>query len=126
MSEESVEVVKGAFAAHAAGEEVPDGIHPDVVWNPAEELPMHGAEAVKEHMRRWEGEWEDLRTTPEEFADHGDRVLVTVHFAGKGVKSGIEIDVRVYEIYTVRGGRIVRMDEYTEKSAALEAIEQAA
>ncbi len=46
----------------------------------------------------------------------GDRVVATLHFHGRGRGSGVETDARFYEVYTVRDGKIVRMDEFTERS----------
>jgi len=46
---------------------------------------------------------------------------VTVRWRARGHGSGVEIDALFYEIYTLRDGRIVRMDEFTDRSEALEA-----
>ena len=57
--------------------------------------------------------------------DSGDRVLVTVRLGGRGRGSGIEIDALFYDVYTLRDGKIVRMDQFTERTQALEAVGQA-
>jgi hypothetical protein len=44
-----------------------------------------------------------------------------MHFHGRGRGSGVETDARFYGVYTVRDAKIVRMDEFTERSEALEA-----
>jgi ketosteroid isomerase-like protein len=36
--------------------------------------------------------------------------------------AGVEIDARFYDVYTLRDGKIVRMDQFTERSEALEAV----
>jgi ketosteroid isomerase-like protein len=77
---------------------------------------------VRENLRRWETDWEDLRTVPEEYVDAGDRVVVTVHLAGRGRGSGIEVDTHLYEVWTIRNGKAVRMDEFTERAEALKAV----
>ena len=59
--------------------------------------------------------------TAEEFLDAGDRVLVTAYFRGRGRGSGIDIDTCFYEVYTLRDGRVVRVDEFTKRADALEA-----
>lgn len=118
-----MEIVRRAFADYAReGFQLGRGyLAPDVVWNPYEEEPQHGEEAVLAYMRRWETEWEDLKTFPEHFADAGERVLVTVHFSGRGRSSKVQVDARLYEVYTLSGGKIVRMDEFSDRTAALEA-----
>jgi ketosteroid isomerase-like protein len=123
MSKENVDVVRQAFEAYTnrGAKAAREFLHPEVVWNAADEEPSHGLDEVAGYMGRWEGEWEDLRTSAEEFIDAGERVFVTVHFWGRGKASGIEIDARLYEVYIVRAGKIIRMDEYSDRSRALEA-----
>jgi ketosteroid isomerase-like protein len=123
MSRENVEIVRQAFEAYTSeGAEAARGLlHPEIVWNAADEAPSHGPEEVTAYMGRWEAEWEELRTVAEEFVDAGDRVVVTVHFWGRGKASGIEVDARLYEVYAVRDGKIISMDEFTDRSRALEA-----
>jgi ketosteroid isomerase-like protein len=123
MSQENVEIVRRAFETYTqhGADSASALLSDDVVWNPAEEEAQHGKDAVIAYMERWESEWEDLATTVQEIRDAGDKVLVTVHFSGRGPASGIEIDARLYEVYVVRDGQIVRMDEFTDHAEALEA-----
>jgi ketosteroid isomerase-like protein len=58
---------------------------------------------------------------PEEYVDRGDSVVVTVRLRGRGRGSGVEIDARFYDVSTLRDGKIIRMDQFTERSQALEA-----
>jgi ketosteroid isomerase-like protein len=51
----------------------------------------------------------------------GDRVLVTVRFRARGRGSGIAVGARLYDLFTLRKGKIVRMDQFSERSEALEA-----
>ena len=94
---------------------------PAIVWNPIEELPTQGHEAVRASLADWKAEWEDYEVMPEEFVDGGDHVVVTVRLRGRGRGSGVQIDARFYDVYTLRDGRIVRMDQFSERSEALEA-----
>jgi ketosteroid isomerase-like protein len=95
---------------------------PTLVWNPTEEPPCRGPDAARESIERWERDWEDYGEVPEEFVENDDdRVLVTIRFRGRGRGSGIKVYARLYEVFTLREGRIVRMDEYTDRAEALEA-----
>jgi ketosteroid isomerase-like protein len=49
-------------------------------------------------------------------------VVAAVRLRGRGRGSGIEVDARFYEVYTLRQGKIVRMDQFTQRSEALEAV----
>ncbi len=97
---------------------------PDIVWNPIEELPTQGHEAVRASLAEWKAEWQDYELLPEGFMEMGDHVVVTVRLSARGRGSGIEIDARFYDVFTLREGKIVRMDQFAERSEALEAVRQ--
>jgi ketosteroid isomerase-like protein len=120
MSHETVEIVRRFLAAPV--DEALAYADPGIVWNPAEESSAQGHEAVRASLERWKGEWDDYELIPEEFADIGDRVVATVRLRGRGRASEIEIDALFYDVYTLRDNKIVRMDQFTERSEALAAV----
>jgi ketosteroid isomerase-like protein len=120
MSQENVEIVEEFLSADV--DAALRYVDPSVVWNPIEELPTQGSEAVRASVAHWRAEWDDYRVMPEGFLDIGDSVLVTVRLRGRGRGSGVEIDALFYDVYTLRDGKIVRMDQFTERSEALEAV----
>jgi ketosteroid isomerase-like protein len=120
MSRENVEIVRRFLVADF--DEALMYVDPDIVWNPAEESPSQGHDAVRASTARWKSEWDDYELIPEEFVDAGDRVVATVRFRARGRGSGIEIDGRLYDVFTLRDNKIVRMDQFTEQSDALEAV----
>ena len=119
MSQETVEIVR-RFLGVDVDAALPYA-DPGIVWNPIEELPTQGHDAVRSSLAHWKAEWDDYEVMPEEFVDVGDRVVVTVRLRGRGRGSGVEIDARFYDLYTLRDGLIVRMDQFTERSEALAA-----
>jgi ketosteroid isomerase-like protein len=120
MSQENVEVVRSFLLLGV--DEALAYADPDIVWNPAEESPTQGHDAVRASLVRWKAEWDDYELLPEEFEHMGDRVVATVRLRGRGRASGAPVDARFYEVYTVRDRKIVRMDQFTEQSEALEAV----
>jgi ketosteroid isomerase-like protein len=127
MSQQNVESVR-AFVRAFVVEFVPDRhvewptyVDPAIVWNPTEVPATLGMEAFVETMTLWVSTWEEYSVTSEGFEDMGDRVVATLDFHGRGRGSGVEIEARFYEVYTVRDGKILRMDEFTDRSEALEA-----
>jgi ketosteroid isomerase-like protein len=120
MSRENVEIVRRFLTVDV--DEALTYADPGIVWNPIEELPTKGHDAVRASLARWKAEWDDYKLMPEEFVDMGARVVVTVRLRGRGRGSGVEIDARFYDVYTVRNGKIVRMDQFTERSEALAAV----
>jgi ketosteroid isomerase-like protein len=80
-----------------------------------------GREGVAEAMRVWTGTWDDWRVELEEIVDAGDRVVLIARESGRGKGSGIEIDQRVYGVFTLRDGKIVRWKGFIDRDQALEA-----
>ena len=125
MSQENVEIVRRAFAyeVHGQGDraEAEAIFDPNVVMKPVEEGASYGRDAIRDNFEHWQGAWEDLEVTIEEIIDAGDRVVLSAHHRGRGRGSGIKVDARLYEVYTLRRGKVIRVDEFTERTAALEA-----
>ena len=123
MSRENVEIVRQGFEAYTQGDlsAAVANHDPDVVYNPAEEPPVAGRDAVRAYIERWEEPWDDYVAQAEEFFDAGDHVVVTFHVRARGRASGAEVDARSYQVYSLREGQLVRMDEYMTRDEALEA-----
>jgi ketosteroid isomerase-like protein len=120
MSQANVEVVREFLDAGV--DEALAYADPGIVWNPAEELPTQGHDAVLASLAHWKADWDDYRVLPEDFEDMGNRVLATVRLRARGRGSGVEIDAVFYDLYTLDDGKIVRMDQFTERSEALGAL----
>jgi ketosteroid isomerase-like protein len=120
MSQENVEVVRRFLLLGV--DEALTLADPDIVWNPAEEAATHGHDAVRDSLVRWKSEWDDYELLPEGFEDVGDCVVAAVRLRGRGRGSGIAVDARFYDVYTLRQGKILRMDQFTQRSEALEAV----
>jgi ketosteroid isomerase-like protein len=117
MSKENVEIVRSFFVADL--DEALAYVDPSIVWNPVEESSTQGPEAVRASTERWKSEWDDYEVIPEVLIDMGDRVVATVRFRARGRGSGIEVDGRLYDVFTLRDRKIVRMDQFTEEADAL-------
>jgi ketosteroid isomerase-like protein len=71
---------------------------------------LHGHEAVREYWTR-QFQAIDGRVEPTQIETTGDQTVVTVHQTVRSRESGELVDDRVVtHTYTIRGGRIVRMD----------------
>jgi ketosteroid isomerase-like protein len=56
----------------------------------------------------------------ERFVDAGDRVIVIETRGGRGSGSGVEVDLRLAVIWTLRKGKVVRIETYIDAQEALE------
>jgi ketosteroid isomerase-like protein len=119
MPQENVEVVRRFLDLPV--DEALAYADPGIVWNPTEESAAQGHDAVRASLVRWKAEWDDYELLPEEFEPTGDRVVVAVRMRARGRASGIPVDARFYDVYTLRNGKISRMDQFTRRSEALEA-----
>src|SRR3954453_9648657 len=129
MSQENVELVRDAFEAFARG----DRERTERLVDP--EVEFHGtvggleegriAHGLPEIVQVFEAEdleaWEERRLEPEEFIDAGDDVVVLLHEYRRGRGSGGELETKTAVVVTVSGGRVVRIQGYMDRGAALEA-----
>jgi ketosteroid isomerase-like protein len=125
MSARNVEIVRRAFAfgvqGHGDPAEALADFDPDVELTSVEAGPSRGRDAVRENFERWTSAWEEPEATAEEIIDAGDRVVVVAYFRARGRGSGVEVDARFYDVYTLRDGKIVRVDEFSDRAEALAA-----
>jgi ketosteroid isomerase-like protein len=63
-----------------------------------------------------------LRWEPEKFIDAGDRVVAILRVHAKGRGSGVDIERLDGAVWTLREGKLIRLDYYGSKAAALEAV----
>ena len=125
MSQENVEVVRRAIAYEYDGvgdlADAESIFDTHVVLNPIDEAASSGFAAMRADMERWASAFDELTVTVEEIIDAGDQVVVVTHHEGRGRESGVEVDTRFYEVYSLRDDKVSRVDEYIERDDALEA-----
>ena len=66
--------------------------------------------------------WDEFTIEPERFASAGDRVVVIEKRRGRGRGSGAEVEQRSGVIWTVREGKIIRMETDLDPDDALKAV----
>jgi ketosteroid isomerase-like protein len=123
MSQKNVELVRAAWDAYSRGDyDRIAGFHdPHIVVVTLEDGAVYGNNAVLANYERWDEAWEGAETSLEEVLGHGDRVFVAARFHARGRASGVEVETSLYEVYTVRDGKVLRIDEYATRDEALEA-----
>jgi len=129
MSGENVALVRkllDVYNERSFAENV-DLIDPDIVWDLSRgELPdgssYTGRLELRSFVETWEEGFESEHVDAEEIVDAGDCVVVMVHHRARGKISRIEIDQRYAMVWTLSGGRALRMDLYPTREEALEAV----
>jgi uncharacterized protein len=125
MSEENVEAVRATLARLNRGEPVIDVLSPDVVWEVhagPEPGEFRGVESVAGYYRRYLGTWEDFRVDVEEIRDAGDdKVFLATRDRGRGKSSGVDVEMPVFHVWTLKGGKVIRGAAFPSRQQALKA-----
>jgi ketosteroid isomerase-like protein len=130
MSQENVELVREAFEAFLGGdvEKSAQLVDPEVEFHGTvgglqEGQMAHGQSEIDQTFESEDLEaWEERRLEPEEFIDAGDNVVVLLHEYRRGKGSGVELETETAVVVAVTGGRVVRIQGYMDREAALEAV----
>jgi ketosteroid isomerase-like protein len=130
MSQENVEIVRAAFEAFLEGdqEKTAQLVDPALEFHGTigglqEGQIAHGQSEIDQTFESEDLEaWEERRLEPEEFIDAGDDVVVLLHEYRRGKGSGVELETETAVVVTVSGGRVVRIQGYMDRDAALAAV----
>jgi ketosteroid isomerase-like protein len=126
VSLENVEIVRQCYDAYVRGDmqaalavvdpeiEVYDHDIPDAA-------EYRGLEGLLRWQADWESSWESWRWEPEEFIEAGDRVVAILRVHAKGRHSGVNVERLDGAVWTLKGGKCVRLDYYGSREQALRA-----
>ena len=130
MSQENVEIVRGAYEAfsRAGLDALLEHFHPDAEYDATAAIGpyagmYYGHAAIRNFLADYFESWEYVRMEPDDFIEVGEDnvvVLLRLHLRGRG--SGIEVEARTVNVWTMRDGRAARMAIYNDKAEALEAV----
>ena len=130
MSQENVEIAQRWYEVATSKTELLAAMsrtmafcHPEVEWSaPEDGTTYRGRDGVRERLQEWLESFDDYRWEVRRITDcGGGEVLVEATEVGRGAKSGAEVRTTEYELLTIRHGMIVRIREFYDESAALEA-----
>ncbi|MEK6327260.1 MAG: nuclear transport factor 2 family protein [Actinomycetota bacterium] len=128
MSQENVEVVRGAYEAMNNREvsRMSEFLDPEVVFDMSRNIlnpdVYRGFAGLERLMGVVEDVWDDFHFEPEELIDAGDRVVARIKISGRGRGSGVKTEMHVFNVWTLRHGKVVRLEGgYRERAEALEA-----
>jgi ketosteroid isomerase-like protein len=103
-----------------------DALAEDAEWHESEALPdtdvYRGREAIRAFLTDFLASWERFHQIVEEARQEGDRVLVMIHLEATGRGSAADVDARYAHLWTVSGGRGIRVDAFYDRDEALAAL----
>ena len=95
---------------------------PDCEYQPVEETgAICGHDPLIRWNQRWLEAWADNWDEVDQTIENGEMVVAAIRVHGRGRKSGMEISQRLFDVFELRDGKIVRMKEYLAPHQALEA-----
>ncbi len=128
MSAANVEIVRRIYRAWGKGrpEEARDLLDPDIEWvNPPDAVEpgtRRGLEDFTAALAMVTDTFDQPDLEIEEFLEAGEQVVIVIGvLRGHGQSSGIAVERRQGYVWTIRGGRAVRMAWFNDADEALEA-----
>jgi ketosteroid isomerase-like protein len=128
MSQENLSVVRAAYDEYAKGKLRAglDLYDPFTLFIPIPDFPTSGhylgPEGIGTFMRAYLEGWTNLTMTAEELIEAENSVVVTVRQRAAGRESGVPTTIRYFEVWTFRGRGVVRIEQFRDRAAALEAV----
>jgi ketosteroid isomerase-like protein len=133
MSQENIEAVRRLFAAfrrvdvgsfERRFDEVREIFDPEVEWVAAPHSLLaseeyRGYDGVRRFWTQFLSAWDEYGVQVEELIDAGDQVVAVMRLSGR--TSELEVAEARSSLLTFRDGRIVRIEPFASKDAALEA-----
>ena len=129
MAHDRVDALRQGYAALARGDLAaalapldPELEVEDHEWSLGSPVTRRGHEGFVEIFTTVNEGFEDVRYTPEEFIEAGDRVLVKARRTGRGSASGVRVEERQFHVFDFVGDRAVRFRSFLKEERALEAV----
>jgi ketosteroid isomerase-like protein len=80
-----------------------------------------GLRGLREIWLEWLAPWESYRVEVQDVLDAGDQAVVMIRDFGRQKGSQAEVSITAGAVWTVRDGRIARVEFYSDRAEALEA-----
>ena len=120
-----MEIIRRGYAHFIATGEV--RAHADLVWDvsrlgwPDQQI-YPGVEGAMQFNAEWADAWDGWELEVEDYLDAGERVVVILNQRGRSKATGIPVDMRFAQVWTLRDGQAIRMQMYASPEEALEAV----
>jgi hypothetical protein len=73
-------------------------------------------------MLSWFRSFTEIAFVTDELQAVGDSIVLTIRQRGIGKESGAPVEMRFYEVWTFRGPKVIRREQFGSKADALEAL----
>ena len=126
MSEENGEAIRAVYERWSEGDFRDVGLFdPLVLFVMRPGFPDAGAylgrESLAGYMRGFLEPWARLTIEAEDIVEAGDSVAAAVCQRGVGGGSGAATEFRYFQVWSFRGGKVIRLENFRERGEAREA-----
>jgi ketosteroid isomerase-like protein len=83
--------------------------------------PYHGVRALADFTRDFLETWSRVTIEAEELIEAGDTVVASVLQRAVGEGSGASTELRYFAVWSFRGNRVIRLENFRERDEALDA-----
>ncbi|MFF1821200.1 nuclear transport factor 2 family protein [Kribbella sp. NPDC058245] len=129
LSTAPADVVRRQYLASAAGdlEALRATLAPDVEWTEMAGFPLAGTYrtpggVTTNVMEKLAGAWDDWAAHDDTYVVDGENVVVLARYTAANKVTGRSINVRVAHHFVVRGGLIVRFEQFVDTAKVREAM----
>jgi ketosteroid isomerase-like protein len=127
MSEENVEIVRRVYEGWSRGDfSRTEHFDPNIDFELVDWPAPGRARGIEEMARVWRetlSAWFDFRAVPSEYSDYGSKILVLNHIEARGKGSGADVSALTATLWTVEGGKVVRLALFWDTALARTAAE---
>jgi len=123
------DVVRRQYLASAAGDlqALRATLAPDVEWTEMAGFPLAGTYrtpggVTTNVMEKIAADWDSWTAVDDTYVVDGENVVVLARYTATNKATGRPIDVRVAHHFTVRGGAIVRFEQFVDTAKVREAM----
>src|SRR6266511_867088 len=87
-----------------------------------EQQVYEGADGARTFLKEWTDAWEDWELEVDALHDARDRVVALLRQRGRSKAAGMPVEMFFAQVWTIRDGKEARMEMYSDRAEALEAV----
>lgn len=124
MAQENLELIRGVYERFGTGDfraslEVVDPLVLFVLPPGFPESGTYlGVEELLRYTRGFLEPWSRITIEAEGLTEAGDSVVAAVRQRGKGSESGATTEFRYFQVWSFRGPKVIRLENFRERSEA--------
>lgn len=127
----NLEIVKSTYEGATSeenGKNLARHVAENISWTEARGFPYGGTyigldNITKNVFSRLGSEWIDYTFTPEDYIAADDKVVAIGSYSGTYKKTGKAFTARVSHVWKLKGGKIIRFEQFVDSKTVVEATQ---